>query len=171
MTRARLPQPIVWALVACVVALGAPAVAQAATPNAQLLRTYQPVTYFDPAERFRPGSVQSFVADADLERFDGSRWVVVDAEPEPGTLPGPGTGVWRLNQDSCTPAAPLGGIACYAGAWDEGAGGSVVYGRVARLANAVVLQYWYFYYDNTYSYLHPPADFMWQARMRVTGRS
>ncbi len=60
MTRARLPQPIVWALVACALALAAPAVAQAATPNAQLLRTYQPVTRFDPAERFRPTSIQSF---------------------------------------------------------------------------------------------------------------
>jgi hypothetical protein len=137
--------------------------APAATPDAELLRTYQPVTRFHPTERFEPTLVQSFVADADLERLVGGAWVTVDSDPEPGELPGPGTGIWRLNQDSCSPAAPLGGLFCYAAAWNEGSGGSAVYGRVDRLPEAVVLQYWYFYYDNTYSYLLPPNDFIWQA--------
>jgi hypothetical protein len=146
-----------------VIALAWGGVASAATPDAKLLKTYQPVTRFDPSERFRPTSVQSFVADSDLERFDGSSWAVVDADPEPGALPGPGTGVWRLNQDSCVPTATLGGVECYGAAWDAGSGGSAVYGRVVRTASAVVLQYWYFYYDNTYSYFYPPRDAIWQA--------
>ena len=45
----------------------------------------------------------------------------------------------------------------------EGDGASVVYGRVARPPGAIVLQYWYFYYDNTYSYAYPPSNFIWQA--------
>jgi hypothetical protein len=137
--------------------------ARAESPDDRLLRTYQPVTYLDPAEQFLPGSVQSFIADADLERFDSGSWVLVDAAPEPGELPGPGSGTWRLNQDSCSPSFLLGGLACYAAAGGEDDGASVVYGRVARPPGAIVLQYWYFYYDNTYSYAYPPSNFIWQA--------
>jgi hypothetical protein len=137
--------------------------AVAAVPDAQLLRTYQPVLHLDPVEQFGPSSVQSFIADSDLERFDGSSWVVVDEDPEPGELPGPGTGAWRLNQDSCTPTLVLGGLTCYAAASGEGAGSSVVYGRVARQSGLTILQYWLFYYDDVYSYLYPPNDLFWQA--------
>lgn len=137
--------------------------AAAGTPDAQLLRTYQPVTVFDPHEPFRPSKVQPFVRDSVLERFDGTSWVVVDPDPEPGDLPGPGTGVWRLNQASCSPAAFLGGLACYASAAGRGSGGDAVYGRVVRSGGSTVLQYWYFYYDNTYSYEYPASDFIWQA--------
>lgn len=151
------------ALVAGIVAAVTAGTASAESPNAQLLRAYQPVTVFDPFESFRPASVQSFIADAVLERLDGTSWTLVDPDPEPGELPGPGTGVWRLNQDPCSPAAALGGLACYAAAADSGGGGSAVYGRVVRLGDAVVLQYWFFYYDDVYSYLHPPADVIWQA--------
>jgi hypothetical protein len=148
------------ALLLCLVAAGT---ARAANPDDRLLWTYQPVTYLDPVEQFRPASIQSFVADADLERFDAGSWVLVDPDPEPGELPGPGTGAWRLNQDSCSPTFLLGGLQCYSEAGQEGAGASVVYGRVARPAGAIVLQYWFFYYDNTYSYEYPPSDFIWQA--------
>jgi hypothetical protein len=127
-----------------------------------LLESYQPVTYLDPSEQFGPASVQSFVADTDLERFDSGSWAVVDPDPEPGELPGPGTGTWRLNQDSCVPTLPIGGLPCYATAGAEGDGASVVYGRVARRPGAIVLQYWYFYYDNTYLY-DPPSESIWQA--------
>lgn len=153
----------VVAVLAAAAALAAPAAARSATPDHELLRTYQPVTVFDPSERFRPTSVQSFVADAQLEQLSGGTWTVVDPDPEPGELPAPGSGVWRLNQRSCSTAAPLGGLACYAGAWDEGSGGTTVYGRVARLSDAIVLQYWLFYYDDVYSYVYPPADVLWQA--------
>ena len=137
--------------------------AQADNGDNALLQAYQPVTHLDPAESFRPASVQSFVADADLERFDAGSWSVVDDDPEPGELPDPGTGAWRLNQDSCAPTLFLGGLSCYAAEGAEGDGASVVYGRVARPAGAIVLQYWYFYYDNTYSYAYPPSNFLWQA--------
>jgi hypothetical protein len=139
------------------------AVAGAATPDPRLLATYQPVTYFHPAEPFRPTSVQSFISDADLEQFDGAAWVVADPSPEPGSLPAPGTGVWRLNQDSCAANSPLGGLGCYVAAWEEGRGAPVVYGRVARTGGHVVLQYWYFYYHNVYSYFFPPNDVVWQS--------
>jgi hypothetical protein len=49
--------------------------------------------------------------------------------------------------------------ACYA----AGGGGPAVYGRVAHEAGRVVLQYWYFDYDDVYSYAYPPSDFIWQA--------
>jgi hypothetical protein len=134
-----------------------------ASSDAELLRTYQPVTIFDPAEQFRPSKVQPFVADSVLERFTGTSWVVVDADPEPGTLPGPGTGVWRLNQEACSPTAAIGGLGCYVDGSSSGGGGDGVYGRAVRSADAIVLQYWFFYYDNTYSYTSPASDFIWQA--------
>jgi hypothetical protein len=34
---------------------------------------------------------------------------------------------------------------------------------VARLDSRIVLQYWYFYYDNLYSYTQAPSDFIWQS--------
>jgi hypothetical protein len=138
--------------------------AHAATPTPGLLATYEPVTQFDPLESFLPTKVQSFIADSDLEQLVApGAWALVDPDPEPGSLPGPGSGVWRLNQDSCIPSAPIGGLACYAPAWDEGSGGPAVYGRVAHEDGRIVLQYWYFYYDDVYSYLYPPSDFIWQA--------
>jgi hypothetical protein len=155
-------------LIACISAallfvLGGTALAGAATPDSQLLRTYQPVTHFDPLELFGPAGVQSFVSDAVLEQLIGGQWVVVDPAPEPGELPGPGTGTFRLNQMPCSPSAPLGGLSCYQAGWDSGSGGSEVHGRVAHLPGATVLQYWYFYYDDVYSYFYPPSDAIWQA--------
>jgi hypothetical protein len=150
--------------IACTALFVAVGSGQAATPPARLLATYEPVTYLDPQERFLPTSVQSFVSDSDLEQLVApGTWALVDPDPEPGGLPGPGTGVWRLNQDSCTPAAALGGLDCYAAAWGQGSGGPTVYGRVARQDDRTVLQYWYFYYDDVYSYAYPPSNFIWQA--------
>ena len=137
----------------------AAASAGARTQDPRLLARYQPLMQFDPLERFLPAKIQSFVSDADLEQLVGGNWVVVDPEPEPGDLPSSGT--WRLNQDSCSPAAAVGGLDCYASA--AGHGGSAVYGRVAHDGDSIVLQYWYFYYDDVYSYQYPPSDFIWQA--------
>jgi hypothetical protein len=103
------------------------------------------------------------VSDADLEQLVTGNWSLVDADPDPGELPGPGTGTWRLNQDSCSPSALRGGVDCYASAWAEGSGGPAVYGRVAHADGRVVLQYWYFNYDDVYSYRYPPSNFIWQA--------
>jgi len=152
----------VTALAVLVVAAGAGR-ASADTPASRLLATHQPVMRFDPQERFLPTSVQSFIADATLERLTQAGWVVADSAPEPGDLPGPGTGVWRLNEQPCSPTLPLGGLDCYAAAWNEEHGAPVVYGRVVHQGDSTVLQYWYFYYDDVYSYLYPPADFLWQA--------
>jgi hypothetical protein len=149
---------------ACLASLVFSARAHASMPPSRLLDMYEPVTQFDPLESFRPTRVQSFITDSDLEQLGPSgSWTLVDAHPAPGDLPDGGTGTWRLNQRSCTPNAPIGGLACYAAAWNEGAGGPVVYGRVAREGDRIVLQYWYFYYDDVYSYAYPPIDFIWQA--------
>jgi hypothetical protein len=132
----------------------------AATPEPRLLARYQPVTQFDPLEHFLPTKVQSFVSDADLEQLVAGNWTVVDTDPEPGELPTSGT--WRLNQDSCSPSALLGGLDCYAAASAEGSSRPTVYGRVAHNDGRIVLQYWYFYYDDVYSYQYPPSNFIWQ---------
>jgi hypothetical protein len=139
--------------------------ARAASFAPRLLARYEPVAHFDPHESFMPTRIQSFVADADLERETAPNvWAVVSAHPQPDRLPGPDSGAWRLNQDTCTPNAPIGGLACYAQAYRRGArGGPSVYGRVARADGHIVLQYWFFYYDDVYSYQYPPSDFIWQA--------
>jgi hypothetical protein len=150
-------------LAAAVLVVLTVAPASAGTPDAKLLAKFQPVTRFDPAESFTPTSVQTFITDSSLERYDGTDWVAVDQHPGPGGLPGPGTGTWRLNQHPCTPSTGLGGLDCYADSWSRGAGSSVVYGRVTRESGKTVLQYWYFYYDDLYSYFYPPSDVLWQA--------
>jgi hypothetical protein len=161
------PRPV-HQLAALAVAIAALFIAaesgQAATPPARLLATYEPVTHFDPQESFLPTKVQSFVADSDLEQLVApATWTLVDADPEPGELPQPGADIWRLNQDSCTPAAALGGLECYAAGWGEGSREPAVYGRVSSQDDRIVLQYWYFYYDDVYSYAYPPSNFIWQA--------
>jgi len=143
------------------------------TPDAKLLRTYQPVLVFHPNELLRPTKVQSFVEDSELERFVGTSplqlpldafWTVVDSDPEPGELPPVTPGVfYRLDQTSCEADSALAGSACYAAAWDEGGGGAAMYGRVTRTATRTVLQYWLFYYDNPL--ILPPTAFgsFWQS--------
>jgi len=135
--------------------------ANGASP-ARLLAKYQPVTVFDPLESFLPTSVESFVEDTDLELLTGpNTWTLVNPAPQADVLPGPGTGIWRLNHDGCTPTAGLAAVACYVAAGGDGE--NVVYGRVVRIGDRIVLQYWYFYDDNFYSYAYPPSDFIWQA--------
>ena len=137
---------------------------RAATPNPRLLATYEPVTQFDPLEQFLPTKVQSFITDASLQKRTASgTWSVVQPNAAPGHLPRPGSGTWRLNEDACTPDAPLGGLACYTAAGNQGGGGPTVYGRVAHEDGEIILQYWFFYYDDVYSYAYPPSDFIWQA--------
>jgi hypothetical protein len=144
-------------------ALAAWAAPAGATPAPRLLAEYEPLTYFHPAESFLPTKVQSFVADSDLEQLVGGTWVVADPDPEPGSLPAAGGASWRLNQTACSPAAALGGLACYGPASNQGSGGPAVYGRVAHDGDRIVLQYWYFYYDDVYSYPFAPAGSLWQA--------
>lgn len=170
------PTRAVPALAAVAAALVASAGAHAGTggsPDTTLLRTYEPVLVLHPDELFEPTKIQGFVADSDLERFIGTStaqlpfdrfWTVVRPDPEPGDLPPATPGVfYRLNQTGCSAAAPLAGSACYAAAWSTGRGGDAVYGRVARTATRIVLQYWLYYYDNPL--LLPPTPFglFWQS--------
>ena len=153
-------------------AVAAPAAA-GATPDAVLLKTYQPVLILHPDEAFQPTKVQSFIGDSVLERFTGTStaqlpldafWTVVDTAPEPGDLPGPTPGVfYRLNQSSCSASAPLAGIDCYAQAWSAHSGGDAVYGRVARTGDLTVLQYWLYYYDNPLLLPQTPVGTFWQS--------
>jgi Subtilase family len=136
--------------------------AQAASP-ARLLAKFQPVTVFHPGEEFRPIPVEGFVGDSNLEAaISETEWVVVDPDPSADSLPTASPTLWRLNQRDCFAGAPLGDLACYvAGAADEP--GRVVYGRVARPGERIVLQYWYFYYDNLYRYPFLPTGAIWQS--------
>jgi hypothetical protein len=150
-------------LVTCVAVLALAGAAQAATP-ARLLEKYQPVTNFTVDEAFRPTTIDTFVADSTLERFDPSCncFVVVDPDPDPDSLPTSGAG-WRLNQQSCSPADGLAGETCYAAAWRSHDAPGTVYGRVVRTDSRIVLQYWFFYYDDFYDYTPTAPDFIWQA--------
>ena len=150
------------ALAAATAALAVPTKAGATGSDDQLLRMYQPVLVFDPVERFRPARVDEFVHDSTLERFDGSSWQVVDSNPQPNTLP-TGGGGFRLNQQGCSPASQLGGLDCYAAAIPAHERPDTVYGQVVRTETAVVLEYWFFYYDDVYSYFYPPSDVIWQS--------
>jgi hypothetical protein len=162
---------VALALAALAAAPGSGA-AQRAADNA-LLRTYQPVLVFHPAEPFRPTKVQSFVEDSVLQRFVGTSpqqlpldpfWVTVDEDPGPGNLPSGEPGAfYRLDQTACEADAALAGRDCYAEHWRAGAGGDATYARVVRSATHVVLQYWLFYYDNPL--ILPPTPFgaFWQS--------
>jgi hypothetical protein len=70
---------------------------------------------------------------------------------------------YRLNQRECTPATGFASVACYAADAAVPRPRSVVYGRAIHAGRTTVLQYWYFYYDDFYSYDYPPDDFIWQA--------
>ena len=153
-------------LVAFLACLALAQAAAAASP-AKLLAKHQPVTVFTPLESFRPTSVETFVADSNLEALTGPNiltdWTVVNPAPQPGSLPSSSPTLLRLNQRTCSPALGLVGLACYASSWSAHAAPNLVYGRVVTAGDKIVLQYWYFYYDNFYSYENPPSDFIWQA--------
>jgi hypothetical protein len=150
----------------CLLALTLAAAASAAGDRGsahRLLARYEPVMQFDPLEQFQPTKVEPFIAASSLEQLTaGGTWSVVAPTASPGDLPGPGTGTWRLDQNACTPNAPLGGLACYAASAQQD-GDPNVYARVVREDDQIVLQYWYFYDDDVYSYAYPPSDFIWQA--------
>jgi len=155
-----LPLLGVTALLA--VAASSTASARAATPDAQLLATYEPQLQFDPLEQFLPTKVESFVTDAALEQQTSpGTWDVVQQHAAPGNLPA--TGAWRLNERACTPNAPIGGLDCYATASSRGSGSPTIYGHIVRENGDTILQYWFFYYDDVYSYTYPASDLFWQA--------
>jgi hypothetical protein len=135
-----------------------------AASGGKLLAKFQPVTHFTPGEAFHPTTVETFVADSTLERFVPAlgTWVPIDPAPTLDSLPVAGAG-WRLNERYCSPTGGSAGAACYAAAWNAHDAQSTVYGRVIRLETRIVLQYWFFYYDDFYPYNLLAPDFIWQA--------
>jgi hypothetical protein len=162
MMGARIRAVVALAMTAgCLAALSGPA--EAAT-SSKLLARYQPVTMLDPLEQFAPTTVDSFVADSTLQvQTAPGVWSLVNANPSLADLPVGGTAGYRLDQSACSPAGGLDAVACYQAAWAAHAAPSVVYGRAAYTRRHVVLQYWYFYYDDLYSYDYPPDPLFWQA--------
>jgi hypothetical protein len=138
----------------------------------RLLLRYQPVTVLDVNESFAPTTVTSFVADANLETQTApNTWSLVSSTPTATGLPTAPTPAcvaqvlvpcYRLNQRDCSPAAGVASLACYRADWLSPRPQSVVYGRAFSAGGTTVLQYWYFYYDDFYSYNYPPDDFIWQ---------
>jgi hypothetical protein len=155
--------PLLGAAVLLVLAaVPAAASASPATPDPQLLATYEPLLQFDPLEQFLPTKVESFITDAALEQQTSpGTWDVVQENAAPGNLPS--TGTWRLNERACSPGTPVGGLDCYAAASSQGVGGPTVYGHVVHENGETILEYWFFYYDDVYSYTYPASDLFWQS--------
>jgi hypothetical protein len=162
---------LLGAILACLVAFSGSA---AASTHAQrLLERYQPVTVMDTNEGFTPTTVETFVADADLETQTApNTWTLVSSSPSAAALPTTPTAAciaqslepcYRLNQHDCTPAAGAASVSCYRSDWLSPQPQSVVYGRVTHTERTTIVQYWYFSYDDFYSYNYPPDDFIWQA--------
>jgi hypothetical protein len=125
---------VVVALIAALAA--ATAVSGADTPRARLLRAYAPVLVLHPDERFRPETVDGYLADADLvgTHYDQRLCPAIDG-----------------------PAA----VACYASA-DAAHGAPVTaYGASFASPGRLVLEYWLFYPFDLYSVANPPNEF-WQ---------
>lgn len=142
--------------------LSSSASASPATPDPQLLATYEPLLQFDPLEQFQPTKVESFITDAALEQQTSpGNWDVVQQHAAPGNLPDSGT--WRLNQGACTPDAAIGDLTCYGDSASQGVGGPTTYGHVVHENGDTILEYWFFYYDDVYSYTYPASDLFWQA--------
>lgn len=168
----RLSAAAVVAL-SCLALLASAAPASAGAPPLQLLRRYQPVTWFQTGEAFFPTAVSTFIADAQLEARnpDGSWRPAGGPPPTRRNLPVRDFGgcastdvspCWRLNESDCSPAVGLASLACYL-ALSPAGGARVVYGRFTRSPKRIVLQYWYFYAYNFWSLHFPPDDFVWQA--------
>ena len=163
---------IAGAMLAIAVGISRPAAAHAGGTQ-RLLERYQPVTVLDATEQFAPTGVATFVSDAALETQTAPGvWSVVDATPSLRRLPAVAsqacidqglTPCYRLNQRDCTPLTGIASTVCYHDAWLTPAPRSLVYGRSVSHHGQTLLQYWYFSYDDFYSYDYPPDDLLWQA--------
>ena len=170
MTGIRITAVLALAAIAGCLATAVPA--RAATTS-HLLKRYQPVTVLDPLEQFTPTNVGSFASDSVLQtQTSPGVWQTIDEHPTTGALPRTPSEAcaeqalnpcYRLNQAACTPSGGVAAEACYRDAWLAGEPRNVVYTRVKRAPHKLVLQYWYFYYDDLYSYDYPPDDLFWQA--------
>jgi hypothetical protein len=141
--------------------------AYALTPDRQLdlLKTYQPVTWFSAAELFTPTNVGAFEDNVRL-RWQNAAGSYTSAAPgsmhptpeeianarDSQCAAGLRDPCWILDESNC---AASGGVApatlaCYQNAWQAAGPRRVVYGRVFRSHAGWALQYWYFYYDHEF---------------------
>jgi hypothetical protein len=109
--------------------------APAATAD-QLLRRFEPVLVLHPDERFKPESVDGYLADSDLVSGHYDQ---------------------RLCKSIDGPAA----LDCYAAADAAHNEPPAEYGAVLRSGNRIALEYWLFYAFDLYSPTVPPGEF-WQ---------
>jgi hypothetical protein len=142
------------ALVAALTGVPASGAAQPA-PDGVLLARHLPILVLHPAEPFRPVPVDGFLADADLQRRNGSAWERAD-----GPLPVGGAD-HRLDQRSCRAVDGVAATQCYASAEAAHGAGPVVYGTAFRSRGRIALQYWLWYPYNVYSPTVPAGE-LWQ---------
>jgi hypothetical protein len=134
----------------------------AATGSTALLAEYQPVTLLYRSD-WKPVTVETLLAHADLERRDRSGWKLVAHGPSPRGLPAAQPG-YRLDIRGCSPATDT--DACYRNRSASSPAVATVYGRVWHNPDAnariqTVLQYWFFYYlDDWRNSLTRPT--LWQ---------
>lgn len=125
----------------CLGTAASAAIAAPGTGGGALLSRYEP-QFEQYAIDWKPSPVEPFLADADLERLSGTRWVVVRKSPPASALAG-GSKSMRLDTRGCSPAVNT--DSCYR----HTATTPTVYGRVWRrpgsISSPVVLQYWLFY--------------------------
>jgi VPS62-like protein len=142
-------------LVLCLACVGASPAAGAV----DLLQTYEPVLLFHPSEHWAPEQVETFLADATVEKqASKGSWQTVA-----GALPTSSAGCvltpcYRLN----LPCPLHGGVACYlrmsvrAAQWQK----PVVYGRVITTSSGFLVRYWLFYEFDDW---HSLRSRLWQA--------
>jgi hypothetical protein len=142
-----------------------PAYALTQDRQLELLKTYQPVTWFSAAELFTPTNVGAFEGNVRL------RWQSApgtfsttppgSTSPTPEEIagarntqcdPGLRDPCWLIDESSCNAAGGVAPatLACYQNAWQAAGPQRVVYGRVFRSRKGWALQYWYFYYDHEF---------------------
>jgi hypothetical protein len=142
-----------------------PAYALTQDRQLELLKTYQPVTWFSAAELFTPTNVGAFEGNVRL-RWQNAAGTFSTAPPgstsptpeEIATArntqcdPGLRDPCWLLDESSCNAAGGVAPatLACYQNAWQASGPQRVVYGRVFRSRKGWALQYWYFYYDHEF---------------------
>jgi len=142
-----------------------PAHALTKTGRLQLLKAYQPVTWFSAAELFTPTNVGPFEGNVRLrwQNTSGTFSTAApgSASPTPEEIAdarntqcdaGLRRPCWLLDESNCNAASGVAPatLACYQNAWQAAGPKRVVYGRVFRSHTGWALQYWYFYYDHEF---------------------
>jgi hypothetical protein len=146
---------VLGAAALAVLTSAATAASSSSPPLATLLARHVPVLVLHPAERFRPVSVDGFLADSDLQRKTSAGWEKVD-----GPLPAGGADL-RLDQRLCSAIEGVAASPCYAQAEAAHHSGPVVYGAAFRAKGRIDLQYWLWYPYNDYSPTVPAGE-IWQ---------